>query len=202
MCSPGMNLTWARHNLVKHHIETWNAAPVKLPPQRIPLAFANEDHRELEKLKRRGVIQPSKSLWAAPLVMVWKCCGALQICLDYHRLIAVTKDVAYPIPHTQDCLDTVAGATLFLMMDINAAYHQIPVAKEDIAKMAFITKYGLYEFKMMPFGLKTTPQTYQRLMELALSGLQWTASLIYLDDVIVYGKTFDEHLRRLSMVLQ
>ena len=68
---------------------------------------------------------------------------------------AVTKDVAYPIPHTQDCFHAVAGATLFSMMDIPAAYHQIPVAKEDIAKTAFVTKYGLYEFKTMPFGLKT-----------------------------------------------
>ena len=87
-------------------------------------------------------------------------------------------------------------------MDITAAYHQIPVAEEDIPKTAFITKYGLYEFKTMPFGLKTAPQTYQRLMELTLSGLQWTACPIYLEDVIVYGKTFDEHLQRLRMVVQ
>ena len=87
-------------------------------------------------------------------------------------------------------------------MDIMASYHQIPVVKEDIPKTAFITKYGLYEFKTMPFGLKTAPQTYQRLMELALSRLQWTACLIYLDDVIVDGKTFEEHLQRLSLVLQ
>ena len=159
-------------HLVEHRIETGDAAPVKLPPWHIPLIFADEDCKELEKLKKRGVIQPSTSPWAAPLVMVWKCCGALRMCLDYCQLNAVTKDVAYPIPHTQDCLDAVAGATLFLMMDITAAYHQIPVAKEDIPKTAFITKYGLYEFKTMPFGLKTAPQTYQRLMELALSGLQ------------------------------
>ena len=189
-------------HLVEHHIETGDVAPVKLPPWCIPWTFADEDCKELEKLKRRGVIQPSTSPWAAPLVMVQKCCGAPQMCLDYHQLNAVTKDVAYPIPHTQDCLDAVAEATLFSTMDITAAYHQIPVAKEDIAKTAFITKYGLYEFKTMPFGLKTALQTYLRLMELALSGLQWTACLIYLNDVIVYGKTFDEHLQRLSMVLQ
>ena len=175
---------------------------MKLPPWCIPLAFADEDHKELEKLKRRGVIQPSTLPWAAPLVMVQKCCGVPRMCLDYYQLNAVTKDVAYPIPHTQDCLDAVAGAALFLTMDITAAYHQIPVAKGDIPKTAFITKYGLYEFKTIPFSLKTTPQTYQRLMELALSGLQWTACLIYLDDVIVYGKTFEEHLQRLSLVLQ
>ena len=88
-----------------------------------------------------------------------------------------------------------SGATIISTMDITAAYHQIPVAEEDIAKTAFITKYGLYEFKTMSFGLKTAPQSYQRLMELALSGLQWTACLIYLDDVIMYGWTFKEHLK-------
>ena len=134
--------------------------------------------------------------------MVQKCCGVLQICLDYCQLNAVTRYVAYPIPHTQDCLDAVAGTTLFLTKDITGPYHQIPVAKEDILETAFITKYGLYELKTMPFGLKTAPQTYQRLMELALSGLQGTACLIYLNDVIVYGKTFEEHLQRLSLVLQ
>ena len=189
-------------HLMEHHIETGEAAPVKVPPWHIPLAFADEDCREVEKLKRRGVIQPSTSPWAAPLVMVQKHCEVPQMCLDYCRLNAVTRDVAYPIPHTQDCLDVVAGATLFSTMDITAAYHQIPVAKEDILTTAFITKYGLYELKTMPFGLKTAPQTYQRLMELALSGLQWTACLIYLNDVIVYGKTFKEHLQRLSLVLQ
>ena len=116
-------------HLVEHHIETGDTAPVKLPPWSIPLAFADEDCKELEKLKGRGVIQPSTSPWAAPLVMVQKCCRALQMCLDYCQLNAVTKDVAYPIPHTQDCLDAVAGATLFLTMDLTAAYHQIPVAK-------------------------------------------------------------------------
>ena len=119
------------------------------------------------------------------LEMLW---GATNV-LGLPLINAVTRYVAYPIPHTQDCLDAVAGATLFLTMDITAAYHQIPVAKEDILKTTFITKYGLYEFKTMPFGLKTAPQTYQRLMELTLSVLQWTACLIYLDDVIVYGKT-------------
>ena len=93
------------------------------------------------------------------MVMVWKWCQVPRMCLDYWWLNAITKDTAYPIPHTQDCLDAVAEATIFLMMDITAAYHQVPVAKEDIPKTAFITKYGLYEIKIMPFSLKTAPQT-------------------------------------------
>ena len=84
MCSPWDEFDLGKTHLVEHHIETGDAAPVKLPPQHIPLAFADEDCKGLEKLKGRGVIQPSTSPWAAPLVMVWKCCGALQMCLDYH----------------------------------------------------------------------------------------------------------------------
>ena len=141
-------------HLVHHHIEIGDAPSVKLPPRHIPLAFADGDCKELEKLKRRGVIQPSTSPWAAPLVMVQKWCGAPRMCLDYKRLNAATKDVAYPIPHTQDCSDAVDGSTIFLTMDITAAYHQIPIAEEDIPKMVFIIKYWLYEFTTMPFSLR------------------------------------------------
>ncbi len=189
-------------HLVEHRINTGDAVPIKLPPWKIAHAFADKDRQQLEKLKSKKVIQPSTSLWAALLVLVWKKDGSTRICVDYRRLNAVTEDDAFPIPRTQDCLDAVAGATLFSIMDITSAYHQIPVAPEDVQKTAFVTKYGLFEFKTMPFGLKTAPATYQRLMELALSGLQWTSYLIYLDDVIVFGKTFDEHLGRLAAVLQ
>ena len=135
---------------MEHHIETGNTALIKLPPRHIPLTFIDEDWKELEKLKRWGVIQSSMLPWVAPLAMVWKHCGAPRMCLDYWRLNAVTKNVAYPISQNQDCLDTVAGVTVFSTMDIiTAAYHQIPVAEEDIPKTAFFTKYGLYEFKTL-----------------------------------------------------
>ncbi len=84
----------------------------------------------------------------------------------------MTEDDVFPIPRTQNCLDAVVGATLFSAMDITSAYHQIPVTPGDVQKTAFVIKYGLFKFKTIPFGLKTAPATYQRLMELALSGLQ------------------------------
>ena len=195
-------MSWARHIWLNIISGLGILCPVKLSPRRIPLAFADEDWKELEKLKKWGVIQPSTSPWAAPLLMVWKKGGPAGMCLDYCRFNDVIEDVAYPIPHMQDCLDGVAGSGMFSVIDLTATYHQIPVAAEDILKTAFITKYGLYEFKTMPFGLKTVPQTSQWLMELPLSGLQWTACLIHLDDVVIFGKTFGEHLQRLSMVLQ
>ena len=177
-----------RTYVVEHRMKTGDTVLMKLPPRKIPLALADKDQKELEKLKKQGAIQPSTSTWAVPLVIVWKKGGSARMCLDYCRLNAVSEDVAYPITHMQDCLDTVAGSGVLSVMDITAAYHQIPVAAENILKTAFITKYGLYGFKTMPFGLKTAPLLYQQLMELGLSRLQWTVCLIYLDDVIIFKK--------------
>ena len=88
--------------------------------------------------------------------------------MDYWQLNKVTRDVAYPIPRTQDCLDAMSGATMFSTMDITFTYNQVPIAEKDIPKTASVTKYGLCEFTKMPFGLSTTPQTYECLMELTL----------------------------------
>ena len=113
----------------------------------------------------------------------------------------VTKDVAYPIPSTQDCLGVMSGATMFSTMDITSAYNQVPIAEKDIPKTAFVTKYGLYEFTKMHFGLSTAVQTHEHIMELTLSGLQWSLCLIYLDDVIVFSHGFEEQIDRLDKVL-
>ena len=133
--------------------------------------------------------------------MAQKKSGQVWPCVDYQQLNKVTKDVAYPIPRTQDCLDALAGAAMFSTMDINLAHNQVPVAEKDIPKTGFVTKYGLYEFTKMPFGLSTAPQTYEHLTELTLSSLQWSLCLIYLDDVIVFSHDFDEHISRLDKVL-
>ena len=95
---------------------------------------------------------------------------------------------AFPLPRTQDCFDAVAGATVFSSMDITSAYNQIPIREQYIAKMAFVTKYGLYEITTMPFGICNAPATFQHIMELALMGLQWKTCLIHLDDVLVVSK--------------
>ena len=119
-----------------------------------------------------------------PIVLVQKESGQIHPCVDYQQLNMVTKDVAYPIPKTQGCLDVMSGATRFSTMDITSSYNQVPAAEKDISKTAFVTKYGLHEFAKMPFGLSTASQTYECLIELTLSGLQWSLCLIYLDDDI------------------
>ena len=188
-------------NLTTHVIETGNAKPIKQPPRRVPLAFTGEDKKSIDELHQAGVIRPSSSPWASPLVLVRKKDGKVRTCVDYRQLNKITENDAFPIPRTQDCLDALAGSIYFSSMDITSAYHQIPVREEDIPKTAFCSKYGLWEWTRLPFGLCSATATFQRTMELALSNLQWSTCLIYLDDVVVFGKTFQEHLSRLEAVL-
>lgn len=188
-------------HLGEHVIVTGDASPIKQPPRRTPLAFEGEDRAALDKLQQQGSVRPSTSPWASPIVLVRKKDGTVRPCVDYRRLNTVTKPDAFPLPRTDDCLDAMAGATFFSTLDITSAYNQIPVKEEDIPKTAFATKFGLFEYTTMPFGLSNAPATFQRIMELALRGLQWTSCIIYLDDVIIYGQTLDEHMSRLRMVL-
>ena len=190
-----------RTHLVEHTIDTGDAKPIKQPPRQLPMAFADEDCKALEKLQTQGVIWPSTSPWASPILLVKKKDGSTKPCVDYRRLNAVTHNDAYPVPRAQDCLDSMAGSGMFSTVDILSAYNQVPVAEEDIPKTAFSTKYGLFDFTTMPFGLMTAPATYQQLMELALSGLQWSLCLVYLDDVIVFSEDFDEQVDCLDQVL-
>lgn len=189
-------------HLIEHSINTGNEKPTKLPPRRVPLAYADEEKNVITQLLDQGIIQRSNSPWSCPLLLIFKKSGKVRPCVDYRSLNAKTLKDAYPLPRIQDCLDSVAGATIFSTFDLTSGYHQIPVKDEDIPKTAFCTKYGLYEFKTMPFGVCNGPATCQRLMELVLKGLQWQICLIYLDDVIVYSKNFEDHINRLDMVLQ
>lgn len=152
-------------------------------------------------MQDRGIIQPSCSPWAAPIVPVRKRDGGLRFCVDYRKLNDVTRKDAYPLPRIDDALDSLANAKWFSTLDLESGYWQVEVAPKDKAKTAFITRQGLIEFNVLAFGLTNGPSTFQRLMDLVLSDLQWTTCLVYLDDIIVFGRTFEEHLSRLGEVL-
>ena len=191
-----------RTHLAAHEIPTGDAPPVKQPPRRVPIALAHEEKEAIENLKRQGVIRESSSPWASPIVLVRKKNGKIRPCVDYRRVNFLTCKDAYPIPRTQDCLDAMAGSVMFSTLDMTSGYHQIPIKEEDIPKTAFVTRQGLYEFTTMPFGLTNAPATFQRVMEIACRGLQWSRCLIYLDDVLIFGRTPAEHATRLKLVLE
>ena len=138
-------------SLAEHVIDTGSSKPVRHPPRRVPLAFADEVRKVIEKMEKQGIIRKSHSPWSSPLCLVRKKDGKV---IDYRAVNKVTQTYNFPIPRTRDCLDAVAGAKLFSTFDVTSSYHQIPVREDDIPKTAFITKYGLYEHVTMPMGIK------------------------------------------------
>ena len=117
----------------------------------------------------------------------------LDFASTYRKLNSITHKDAYPIPRIDDTLDTLSGSQWFSTVDLLSGYWQVEVAEEDKPKTAFTTHEGLYEFNVMPFGLCNAPATFQRLMDLVLAGVQWSQCLVYLDDVIIIGRDFEEH---------
>ena len=128
--------------------------------------------------------------------------GSTCFCVDYRKLNHLIRKDAYPLPRVDMTLDTLAGSQWFSTMDLLSRYWQVEIAESDRPKTAFTTTEGLFEFKVMTFGLCNAPATYQRLMDLVLAGLQWAQCLVYIDDVVVVGRTFDEHLQNLKAVFE
>ncbi|UYV64719.1 K02A2.6-like [Cordylochernes scorpioides] len=189
-----------RTDLVQHKIYTGNARPVRQPPRRVPMAKRDEVVGLLHKLKQDGVIEESNSPWSSPVVLVTKKDGSTRFCVDYRKLNEVTKKDSYPLPRIDDTLTTLAGSSWFSTLDLKSGYWQVGVHPADREKTAFSTRNGLYQFTVMPFGLCNAPATFERLMELVLRGLTWKTCLVYLDDVMVMGRTFGEHLKNLQEI--
>lgn len=189
-------------SVLKHRIDTAEAAPVRQPMRRTPQGFEGEEEKYLNEQLAAGVIKPSCSAWSSPIVMVRKKTGDVRVCIDYRKLNERTIKDAYPLPRIDMCLDCLSSAKLYSTIDLQSAYMQLELAKEDRHKTAFITKYGLFEYSVMPFGLCNAPSTFQRCMELVFRGLQWDILLVYLDDIIVLSSNFDEHIERLEEVFK
>ena len=191
-----------RYTTVCHTIDTQGADPVRQRMRRTPLAFLGEEEKVLNTMLGQGVLQPSTSDWASAPVLVRKKDGSVRYCVDYRELNSKTRKDAFPLPLIDECLDALDGTQWLSTLDMASGYHQISMAPEDRHKTAFITKFGLFEYVRMPFGLCNAPATFQRAMNLVLEGLTWKQLLAYIDDVIVLGKTFDEHIANLREVFR
>jgi len=188
--------------VIEHQIDTEDASPIAEPPRRIPMALEEKVDHLVKELLKNDIIQPSESPWNAPIVIVAKKNGDIRMCVDYRKLNSVTKKPIYPIPSTQQLMDCLTGSMYFSTLDLSQGYHQIPMASKDIQKTAFATRLGHFEYKRMPFGLATAPATFQRLMHIVLRNENWHKCLIYLDDIIIFGRNAEEHLDRLRSILQ
>ena len=150
-----------------------------------------------------GVIRPSNSPWASPVVMAKKKDVSLRFCVDFRQFNAASVKDDHPLPRIDDLLGALHGARWFSTLDLKSGYWQVPIMERDKEKTAFRTSSGqLYEFNQVPFGLCNAPATFSRLMDRVLSGLHWETCLFYLDDIIVFSSTWEEHLARLRQVFE
>ena len=201
--------TFSSHDLdigkftgLKHRILTREERPVTSGLRRTPLGFEGEEENHLDQMLAAGVIRPSQSEWSSAPVLIRKKDGSMRWCIDYRKLNDVTVKDVFPLPLIKDCLDTLSGTEFFSTLDLSWGYWQIAMDERDQHKTAFITRYGLFEFTRMGFGLCNAPSTFMRAMYLVLQGLTWKEVLAYIDDIIVSGKDFDGHLRNLRTVFE
>ena len=184
-------------------IDTGDAAPIRCMPRPVPHHKKVEIDRQIDDMLAKGLIQPTDSEWASPVLMVKKKDGSLRFCIDYRRLNDVTKHDAFPLPNINDCLASLGkGCRYFSSLDLASGYWQMGMDKESQEKAAFTTHRGLFKPLVQPFGPKGGVAHFSRVMDSLLGSLQWKMLLIYLDDILVFGKDFQEHLDRLGLVLQ
>ena len=178
------------------------SAPVAKAPYRLAPPEMKELQNQLLDLKEKGFIRPSSSPWGAPVLFVKKKDGSQRMCIDYRELNKLTIKNRYPLPRIDDLFDQLQGAAWFSKIDLRSGYHQMRVREEDIEKTAFRTRYGHYEFVVMPFGLTNAPAAFMDLMNRVCSPMLDRSVIVFIDDILVYSKTEQEHEQHLREILE
>jgi len=185
-------------HVMKHTITTTDERPINTKQYRYPPIHKEEINKQVKQLLDNDVIKPSASPYNSPLWIVPKKPDSKgnrrwRMVIDYRALNKRTVGDAYPLPNITEILDQLGSAKYFSVFDLASGFHQLQMDSGDAPKTAFSTPYGHYEFNRMPFGLKNAPATFQRLMDLVLSGLQGTELFVYLDDIVIYASSLREH---------
>ena len=187
---------------VDHTIDTGDHSPVNKNAYPLSVQRLQEQTRQIEELLTKGWIRESVSPWGAPVLFVPKKNGEWRMCIDYRMLNSKTVKNAYPLPRIQDCIDKLGRARRMSTIDLTSGYWQVRNAEDDIPKTAFNTRYGKYEFLVMPFGLTNAPATFQTLMNSILRPYIDKFVLVYLDDILVYSNSEEEHVEHLRLVFE
>ena len=188
---------------VQHKILLTDDIPFKQRHRRIPPSMIEELRNHLQQLSASGIIRRSESPWASNIVLCRKKSGELRMCVDYRQLNARTIRDSYGLPRIEEILDSLGGNSYYTVLDMKSGYHQVEVLEEHKERTAFtVGPLGFFEYNRLPFGLANAPATYQRLMEDCLGDLNLKICFIYLDDLIIFSRTFEEHVDRLQQVFR
>lgn len=185
---------------VTHTIDTGNSPPVSRSMYRLSIKEKQEVEAQVKDLLDKGFIQPSRSPYGSPVLFVQKKDGGLRMCVDYRALNSVTRKDKYPLPRIDDLLDRMHGSKIFSSLDLQSGYHQIRIDPADVPKTAFRTHQGLFEFKVLSFGLTNAPAAFQREMNRLFADMPFV--LVYLDDILIHSANEAEHKQHLRQVLQ
>ena len=190
-----------RTDLVQHEIKLTDSTPFKEPYRRIPPSMYEEVRVHLKEMLDAGTIRPSQSPYSSKVVLVRKKDGGLRFCIDFRKLNNRTVRDAYTLPRIDDTIDTLLGAKYFSKLDLRSGYWQVEIKEEDRQASAFtVGNMGFYECNRMTFGLTNAPAAFQRLMERCMGDLNLKECLIFLDDILIFSESFEEHLNRLEAV--
>lgn len=184
---------------MEHDIDVGEAAPIKQRFYRVPSEKLKVLENEVQYLLDNGLAEQSYSSWASPSLLVSKPDGTFRFCTDYRRVNKLSKSDSFPLPRLEDCVDCVGAAKYVTKCDLLKGYYQIPLTPRAREISAFVTPSGLYSYKVMPFGLRNAPCSFQRLMNRVISGLEGCA--VYLDDVVTYSDTWGNSLGKAYCVV-
>ncbi|CAM5083060.1 unnamed protein product [Eretmochelys imbricata] len=184
-----------------HSIDTGNARPIRAQPYRLSPQAKTAKEQDIQDMLQMGVIRPSNSAWASPVVLVPKPDGEIRFSVDYHKLNAVTRPDNYPMPCTDELLEKLGHAQFISTLDLTKGYWQVLLDESAKERSAFITHVGLYEFNVLPFRLRNAPSTFQKLVDSLLAGLGESA-VVYLDDVAIFSDSWAEHMEHLQKVFK
>ena len=187
-------------DLVKVKIDTGDHPPVKQNPYRLPFSQRQTVQDQINDMLKAGIIEPSRSPWASPIVIVSKKDGTKRFCIDLRKVNKVTVPYSHPLPRIDDILASLGGSQYFTCLDLKSGYWQIAMDEDSKEKTAFTCFLGLFHFLKLPFGLCSAGSYFSELMNKVLSGIQHKFTIAYLDDIIIYSKTFDEHLVHIETV--
>ena len=188
-------------DVVQHRITLKEKKAIRQPPYRLAHAYRELVQKEIKEMLAAGIVEPSNSEWASPIVLVRKKDGSMRFCVDYRKLNSASEADAYPMPRVDELIDTLGRAKFISTLDLTRGYWQVPVEPNSRPFTAFTTPFGLYQFTVMPFGLHGAPATFQRLMDRILVGQEAHAAA-YIDDVVIQSNTWEDHLTHLRLVLE